>query len=223
LQWANPFLQFPLPKALPQALKYLRTLLSSTVTDPDHWLSLCHKLTWPQGLEYSIAPRWRTMMDPDWGSLPDRPSPLAVDRATKQLSIERALEKRAVTRADANTIHSARIVLNFPRGKFGAPRRRASYKRGQATTIEPLRGSDAPGYIASIQQVLARSKPSRARHGRRSTWVEEFLVQWGPEHYTFEEALEQYYLGFDIDSITSLKSTFSSRDLLSFVATKRPT
>jgi len=76
LQWANPSMQFPLPEALTQALKYLRVLLSSK--DPAHWLSLCQKLTWPQGLDYSIAPRWRTMMDPDWSSLPDRPSPLAV-------------------------------------------------------------------------------------------------------------------------------------------------
>ena len=151
------------------------------------------------------------MIDPDWGSLPDILSPLSGDRATQQLCIERALAQRAATRANANTTHSARIVLNFPtRGKSGALRRRATYRRGRATTIEPLRGSDASGDKASIQQVLARSKPRRVRHGRRSTWVEEFLVQWGPEHCTFRETLEQYYLGFDIESITSLKSTASS-------------
>ena len=54
LQWANPSLQFPLPKALTQALKYFRVLLSST--GPTHWLLLSHKLTWPQGLDYSITP-----------------------------------------------------------------------------------------------------------------------------------------------------------------------
>ena len=85
LQWANHFLQVPLPKALTQALKYLIVLLSSK--DPACWLSLCQKLIWSQGLDYPIAPRWQTMMDPDWGSLPDRPSPLAVERATKQLFI----------------------------------------------------------------------------------------------------------------------------------------
>ena len=56
-----------------------------------------------------------------------------------------------------------------------------------------------------------------------STWVEEFLVQWGPEHCTFEDALEKYYLGFDIESITRLESPIFSQDLLPFVATKRPT
>ena len=135
MQWANPSLQFLLQEALTQALKYLKVLLSSK--DPAHWLSLCQKLTWPQGLDYSIAPRWRTMMDPDRGSLPDRPSPLALDRATKQLSIERSLAQRAVIRADANTTHSA-IVLNFPtRGKSGAPRRRATYKRGRPRPSNP--------------------------------------------------------------------------------------
>ena len=85
IQWANPSLQFPLPEALTHALKYLRAPLSSK--DPAHWLSLCQKLTRPHELDYPIAPRWRTMMDPDWDFLPDRPSPLAVERATKQLSI----------------------------------------------------------------------------------------------------------------------------------------
>ena len=140
------------------------------------------------------------MMNPDWDSLPERPFPLAVDRATKTLSIEIALAQRAVTWAYANATHNARTVLNFPtRGKSGAPRRRATYKRGRATTIKPLRGSDAPGEKVSIQQVLAQSEPRRVRHGRRSTWEEEFLVQWGPGHCTFGEALEQYYLGFDIE------------------------
>ncbi len=87
MQWANPSLKFPLLEALTQALKYLRVLLSSI--DTAHWLSLCKMLTRPRGLDYSIAPRWRTMIYPDWGSLPDRTSPFAVDRSTEQLSAER--------------------------------------------------------------------------------------------------------------------------------------
>ncbi len=124
------------------------------------------------------------MMTPDWGSLPDKPSPLAVDRATKKLSIERALAQRTGTRADANTTHSDCIVLNFlTRGKQGLRIvEQPTHARGRATTIEPLRGSDAPGDKGSIQQVLAQSEPSRVRHGRRSTWVEDFLVQWLPEY-----------------------------------------
>jgi hypothetical protein len=95
-------------------------------------------------------------MNSYWGSLPDRPSPLAVGIATTQVSIERALAQRAGTLVDANITHSARIVLNFPtRTKSGAPRRRVTYKRGRATTIEPLRGSDASGDKASIQQLYS--------------------------------------------------------------------
>jgi len=81
-----------------------------------------------------------------------------------------------------------------------------------------------PGDEATVQQVLAHSKPRRLRHGRRSTWVEEFLVQWGPEHITFGDAFERYYLtGFDVESINNPESTVYYPDLLHFVATKRPT
>jgi hypothetical protein len=47
-------------------------------------------------------------------------------------------------------------------------------------------------------------------------------VQWGPEHCTFGEALEQYHLGFDIESITSLDDSTKSQDLLPFVAKNGP-
>jgi len=164
------------------------------------------------------------MLNPDWDSLPDRLSSLVVDRATKQLSIERSLSQRDATHVVVRDSQSTCIRLNFPtRGKTGAPRRRAITKRRRAIIIEPLRGSDAPGNKSTIQQMLARSKPRRVRHGRRSTWVEEFLVQWGPEYCTFRDALEQYYLGFDIVSMPSLESTVPSQDLPPFVATKGPT
>jgi len=52
------------------------------------------------------------MLDPDWGSLPDRPSPLAVDKATKHISIEKALSQRVATLADASATHGARIVTS---------------------------------------------------------------------------------------------------------------
>ena len=80
----------------------------------------------------------------------------------------------------------------------GTSHRRTTDKRRRPITIEPLRGSDAPGDKVSIIRILARSEPRRVRHGRYKTWVEEYLVQWGPEHCTLGEALEQYYLGFDI-------------------------
>ena len=101
------------------------------------------------------------------------------------------------------------------RGKTSPPpRRRAGSKRGQ-------KGSDAPGDKASIRHILACTELRCVRHGRRSTWVEEFLVQWGPEHCTFGEALEQYYMEFGIVSFTSLKNTVSTLSLLPFVAAKR--
>ncbi len=60
LQWANPTVKFPLPEALNRALDYLRILLSSKYHT--QWLSLCKKLTEPHGPDYSIAPRWRTLI-----------------------------------------------------------------------------------------------------------------------------------------------------------------
>ena len=102
-------------------------------------------------------------------------------------------------------------MLNIPtKKKTGTSHRRNSDKRRRPTTIEPIRGSDAPGDKASIQCILARSEPRRVRHGRYKTWVEEYLVQWGPEHCTFGEALEQYYLGFDVESISSLEDSTKS-------------
>jgi hypothetical protein len=208
---------FPLPTALTGALTYLRMLLSSK--DPAHRLSRCQKPTWPQGLDYSIAPRWRTLMGPNWGSLLDKPSPMVVDKATKQLSIERSLAHRVAAHANANGIWRTRVVLNFPaKGKSGASCRQEGSRRGRVVTVEPLRGSDAP-----IQQILARSQPRRIRHGCRYPWVEQFMVQWAPEHCTFGESLEKYNLGFEIVSIASLENTVPTQDLLPFVADKRPT
>jgi hypothetical protein len=60
MQRANPTVKFPLPKALNGALDYLRILLFSK--DHTQWLSIYQKLTEPHGPEYSIAPRWRTLM-----------------------------------------------------------------------------------------------------------------------------------------------------------------
>jgi hypothetical protein len=129
---------------LTQALAYLRVILSSK--DPTRCLSLCQKLTDPQRPDYSIAHRWRTVMGQDWDSLPERPTPLVVDRATKQHSIERSLEQRAKANAIATCTHRTRILLNFPaKGRARAPRRQAGSKRGWPTIIEPLKGSDAPG------------------------------------------------------------------------------
>ena len=91
-------------------------------------------------------------MGQDWGSLPNIPSPLDVDNATKQLSIEGSLSKRAATLAAANNTNRARVLLHFPanKGKSKTSRGHAGAKRVRSTTIEPLRGSDAPGDKAFI-------------------------------------------------------------------------
>jgi len=149
---------------------------------------------------------------------------MVVDIATKQLSIECALSQWAASRATSRGTQHARIMLNFPsKEKTGTSHRRKSNKRRRPTTIELLKGSDAPGDKATIQRILARSGPRRVRHGRRKSWVEEFLVRWVPEYCTFGDALEQYYMGFDIVSIASLEKSTLSQDLLPFIATKRPT
>jgi len=88
----------------------------------------------------------------DWGSLSYKPSPMVVERATKQLSIERSLALRAVAHTLDNDTQRTRVVLNFlAKEKSGVSRQQAGSKHGQVTTIEPLRGSDTPGDKAFIQ------------------------------------------------------------------------
>ncbi len=105
--------------------------------------------------------------------------------------------------------------------KIHTPPIRSGHKRKIHTTVEPLRGSDAPWDTAAIHHILARSEPRRIKHGRRSTWIEEFLVRWEPETCTFEEALEQYRIGFHISSIISLEENVPSQSLAHLVSTKR--
>ena len=54
--------------------------------------------------------------------------------------------------------------------------------------MEPLRGSDANEENAGITLVLARCTPRRINQANRSTYVEEFLVQWDPEECTLQDA-----------------------------------
>ena len=93
LQWANPSIKFSILEELTRALAYLRVLLSSK--DHTHCLSLCQQLSESQGPDYTIVSRWRSMIGQDMGSLLVRLSPLVIDNAAKQLSIERSLSQRA--------------------------------------------------------------------------------------------------------------------------------
>ena len=137
-----------------------------------------------------------------------------VDNATKQLSIRRALLRASRAHPQGGPGRPARITLHIRPSRSG-------HKRKTRPTVEPLRGNDAPGNKATIHSILARSEPMRIKHGRRSAWVDEFLVRWEPEEYTFGEALEQYRLGFDIVSITSRDDHDSSNSLILYVTAKR--
>jgi hypothetical protein len=88
IQWANPSIGLPLPPKLKHALKYLRTLLSSK--NPKDWRLLKRKISGPEAMDLSIAPRWRDIFAHAWGSLPDIPSPLDISKAYRQPTISEA-------------------------------------------------------------------------------------------------------------------------------------
>jgi len=64
--------------------------------------------------------------------------------------------------------------------------------------------------------------PCRIKHNKRSTFVEELLVQWEPEECTLQEARQQQKQGFDITSITSLEAGAPTPLLEKPTAAKRP-
>jgi hypothetical protein len=182
LMWANPTLRFPITQKLAQSLKYLRALLSSTGWED--WCIKKLKLAGPEGIDPSIAPRWRTIFQSAWVTLPDKPTPLTLSRASRQPTIEEALRNVPPAPAQSTTGAGTRIALHFKKRRNKGSKHAQSSKRKQAPTTEPLRGSDAPGEKASIIKVLARTDPRKVKHNRRFTYVEEFLVQWGPENCT---------------------------------------
>ena len=132
--------------------------------------------------------------------------------ASRQPTITEALGNIPSLTAQSTDKEGTRIVLHFkPRRKKGSQRNPAS-KRKPTPIIEPLRGSDAPDENASILSVLARAEPRKVKHNRRFTYVEEFLVQWGPKICTLDEAQEQYMMGFTIVSIASLDDGVPTQD-----------
>jgi hypothetical protein len=111
MRWANPTLRFPITQKLAQSLKYLRALLSSTGWED--WRIKKLKLAGPEGIDPSIAPRWRNIFLSAWVTLPDRPSPLALSRASRQPTIEEALRNVPPTPAQPTTRAGTRIALHF--------------------------------------------------------------------------------------------------------------
>jgi hypothetical protein len=174
-------MQFPLPVTLIHALTYLSSTLTST--SMTHWRTLRSKVTKPTCLDKLIAQRWKSILDADWGSIHDKPSPVVVDAASKLLSIQRAIARASQVHTQRGPPHPTRITLHILPKRTGR-------KRKIHISVEPLRGSDASGATAAIRHILARSEPSRIKNGRRSTWVKEFLVRWEPETCTFGDVLE---------------------------------
>jgi hypothetical protein len=89
LQWASPTLQSPIPQPLRKALTYLCGLLAST--DPAQWTKLRQRIKAAPLWDLPIAPRWRLLLREPWANRPPTPSPLAMDRSTRQNSIQSAL------------------------------------------------------------------------------------------------------------------------------------
>ena len=157
-------------------------------------------------------------------TIPNTPSPLALDRATRQQSITSAFTGTTRNPNEGHMAPPAKITLHFPTPRQRrVDKRKADLKRKAITTIEPLRGSDANGENAGISLILARSTPRRIKHNKRSTYVEEFIVQWDPEDCTLHEDQQQQLQGFVITSITSLDNRVPTALLEPATATKRPT
>ena len=193
IQWANPTMRTPLTQPLQEALTYLRALLSSR--DPEHWVKLKRSLGATPLWDLPIAPRWRLLLEAVWADLPATPTPLALAKATRQHSIKSIFDHAQPLQGEGPQGPQPKITLHFPSPRQRkSERRKRNLKRKQdltrkaLTTQEPLRDSDANGDNAGIKLVLARCTPRRITHNKRSTYVEEFLVQWDPEECTLLEA-----------------------------------
>ncbi len=88
-------------------------------------------------------------------------------------------------------------------------------------TCEPRKSSDANGDNANINLRLGKCPLRVVKQGKRSTHVEEFLVQREPEKCTLQEAQHQQRQGFVIKSITNLNDGVHTPILLTPTALKR--
>jgi hypothetical protein len=123
LQWANPTLRTPLPQTFQAALTYLFRALSAS-TDPAHWDKLKRSIKITPLWDLPIAPRWRLILNEDCTTIPDTPSSLALDRATRQHSIKSALTRHPRDTTEKNAVQIPKLTLHFP-----SPRRRKVDKR----------------------------------------------------------------------------------------------
>ena len=174
--------------------------------DPAHWEKMKRTIKTTPLWDLPIAQRWRHILEEDWTTIPDTPSPLTLDRATRQHSIKSAISIPPRDTTETNAVQTTKLILHFPSPRRRrSDKRKADLKRKALTTREPLRGSDANGENAGISLILERCTPRRITHNKNSTYVEEFLVQWDPEYCTLHEAQIQQAQGFVITSITSLE------------------
>ena len=115
--WANPSVRFPLPQKRVHARKYARATLAST--SMAHWYILMSNVNKPFGLDDPIAHRWRSILEMDWGTIPDKPSPLVLDAASKQLSNQRALMRATRFHPQGGLARQTKITLHIPPIKLG--------------------------------------------------------------------------------------------------------
>ena len=133
----------PLPQTLLAALTYLRALLASK--DPVHWEKLNRSIKTTPLWDLTIAPKWRLILKEDWTTLPNTPSPLTLDRATRQHSIKSALIRHPGD-PEGNAAQILQLTLHIPSPRRRkADTRKAGLKRKAFNAREPLRGSDANG------------------------------------------------------------------------------
>ncbi len=96
------------PKSLLTALTYLRALLASK--DPAHWEKLKCSIKTTSLWDLPIAPRWRHILNEDWTTIPDTPSPLTLDRATRQHSIKSALSLPPSVPTEKNVVQTTNLT-----------------------------------------------------------------------------------------------------------------
>ena len=161
-------MRFSLPQNRVHILKYVRMTLAST--SMAHWYIIKSKVTKIFGWDGPIAHSWRSVLEIYLGTIPEKPPPLVVDAASKQFSIQRSILHSTRAYPQGGPARPAIITLQFLPSRPG-------HKRKIHTTVEPRRGSDAPGDKAAIHNISARSEPRRIKYNRRSIWVEEFLVR----------------------------------------------
>ena len=125
----SPTMRTPFPQTLLAALTYLRALLASTY--PSHWARLKRSTKTTPLWDLSIAPRWRQILNEEWTSIPHTPSPMTLDRATQQHSLQSALARHPRDLIEGKAVHPPKLTLHFP-----TPRKRRADRKKQTSNAK---------------------------------------------------------------------------------------